>query len=43
MQHITGNNSYSALIIRMERFLLCSVPLLTLDLKVLVYDPWNVY
>lgn len=27
----------------MERFLLSSVPLLTLDLKVLVYDPWNVY
>ena len=43
VQHITGNNSYSALIIRMERFLLSSVPLLTLDLKVLVYDPWNVY
>lgn len=39
VQLITGNNSYSALLIRMESFLLSSVPLLTLDRKVLVYDP----
>ena len=38
VQLITGNNSYSALLIRMESFLLSSVPLLTLDRKVLVYD-----
>lgn len=38
VQLITGNNSYSALLIRMESFLLSSVPLLTLDRKVLMYD-----
>lgn len=38
VQLITGNNSYSALLIRMQSFLLSSVPLLTLDRKVLVYD-----